>query len=89
MKYPHETCQGYGFKMAAYSHDKVCRNFPLIPPVLRPKQEKVIEELMRGNDVLAVLPTGYGKLLTYLMPALARGGITLVISPLISDSYIF
>lgn len=50
---------------------------------LRPLQEQVIE-LGLKRDVLAVLHTGYGKSLTFQIPALMRSGMTVVVSPLIS-----
>ena len=50
----------------------------------RKGQEDVINAIMSGKDVLAVMPTGAGKSLCYQVPALLFSGITLVISPLIS-----
>ena len=47
-------------------------------------QEKVIGRVMAGRDTLAVMPTGAGKSLCYQVPALARQGTALVISPLIA-----
>ena len=49
----------------------------------RPGQRPVIEALLAGQDCLAVLPTGGGKSLCYQLPALVRGGLVLVISPLV------
>ncbi|RJQ32078.1 MAG: DEAD/DEAH box helicase, partial [Peptococcaceae bacterium] len=48
----------------------------------RPGQEEVIERVMAGRDVLAVMPTGQGKSLCYQLPALILPGLSLVISPL-------
>ncbi len=48
----------------------------------KPPQEEIIRETVAGRDVLAVLPTGFGKSLIYQVAGLARGGLTLVISPL-------
>jgi len=50
----------------------------------KPFQQEIIEEVLKGRDVLAVLPTGAGKSLCYQLPALEFSGLTLVISPLIS-----
>ena len=47
-------------------------------------QADVIADVMAGNDALAVLPTGGGKSLCYQIPALARAGTAIVISPLIA-----
>jgi ATP-dependent DNA helicase RecQ len=47
-------------------------------------QEQVIERVMAGRHTLAVMPTGAGKSLCYQLPALARPGTALVISPLIA-----
>ena len=50
----------------------------------RPGQEEILAATLAGEDVLAVMPTGAGKSLCYQLPALARGGLTLVVSPLIA-----
>ncbi len=50
----------------------------------REGQETIIDNILEGRDVLAVMPTGAGKSICYQIPALMLGGITLVISPLIS-----
>ena len=50
----------------------------------RPHQQEVCEAAAAGRDVLLVMPTGAGKSLCYQLPALARGGTALVISPLIA-----
>ena len=50
----------------------------------RPLQREIMDAALAGRDVLAILPTGAGKSLCYQLPALAREGVTLVISPLIA-----
>ena len=50
----------------------------------RQGQEGVINAILAGRDVAAVMPTGAGKSLCYQAPALMRRGLTVVISPLIS-----
>jgi ATP-dependent DNA helicase RecQ len=50
----------------------------------RPGQEEVVEHVVRGGDALVVMPTGAGKSLCYQVPALARGGVAIVVSPLIA-----
>jgi ATP-dependent DNA helicase RecQ len=53
-------------------------------PGFRPGQEEVIGAALRGEDILAVMPTGSGKSLCYQLPAMAREGLALVVSPLIA-----
>ncbi len=50
----------------------------------RPGQAEVVEAVLAGQDVLAIMPTGGGKSLCYQLPALCRPGLTLVVSPLIA-----
>jgi ATP-dependent DNA helicase RecQ len=50
----------------------------------RPLQREIMEAALAGRDTLAILPTGAGKSLCYQLPALARAGVTLVVSPLIA-----
>jgi ATP-dependent DNA helicase RecQ len=53
-------------------------------PDFRPGQDELVDATLRGRDALGVLPTGGGKSLCYQIPALALGGMTLVLSPLVS-----
>ncbi|MCA9489592.1 MAG: DEAD/DEAH box helicase, partial [Myxococcales bacterium] len=50
----------------------------------RPGQKAIVEHVTRGGDALVVMPTGAGKSLCFQVPALARGGCALVVSPLIA-----
>jgi ATP-dependent DNA helicase RecQ len=50
----------------------------------RAGQAEIIQALLDGEDVLAVMPTGSGKSLCYQLPAILRGGLTIVVSPLIA-----
>ncbi|WP_371587970.1 DNA helicase RecQ [Pseudoruegeria sp. SK021] len=50
----------------------------------RPGQAEIVEAVTRGQDTLAIMPTGGGKSLCFQLPALCRDGVTVVISPLIA-----
>jgi ATP-dependent DNA helicase RecQ len=50
----------------------------------RSGQEDIVRKLVDGKNVLAVMPTGSGKSLCYQVPALALGGLTIVVSPLVA-----
>ncbi|HAW19940.1 MAG TPA: RecQ family ATP-dependent DNA helicase, partial [Flavobacteriales bacterium] len=50
----------------------------------RPQQREIIEDVLNGNDTLALLPTGGGKSICFQVPALALDGICIVVSPLIA-----
>ena len=49
----------------------------------RPGQEEIVRAVLAGEHVLGVMPTGAGKSLTYQLPAMLQGGLTIVVSPLI------
>ncbi len=50
----------------------------------RPGQQEVVCDILRGRDVLAIMPTGGGKSLCFQLPALLHPGVCIVISPLIA-----
>lgn len=50
----------------------------------RPEQERAVKAIMGKRDVLAVMSTGAGKSLIYQVPAVALGGTSIVVSPLVS-----
>ncbi len=50
----------------------------------RGSQEKIIRAVLKGEDVLALMPTGGGKSLCFQLPALATDGICIVVSPLVA-----
>ena len=50
----------------------------------RPRQEAIIANALAGRHGLVIIPTGGGKSLCYQLPAMATGGLTLVVSPLIA-----
>ncbi|MGB4114075.1 MAG: RecQ family ATP-dependent DNA helicase, partial [Yoonia sp.] len=50
----------------------------------RPGQQEIVEAVIAGENTLAIMPTGGGKSLCFQLPALAREGVTVVISPLIA-----
>jgi ATP-dependent DNA helicase RecQ len=67
---------------SATDHQSLLSRFNLSG--FRPGQRDVIEAVARGEDVLCVMPTGGGKSLCYQLPALAREGMSIVVSPLIA-----
>ena len=50
----------------------------------RPLQQEVVDAILDGHDVLALMPTGGGKSICYQLPALMLDGLTVVVSPLIA-----
>ena len=51
---------------------------------LKKEQEEIIDTVIEGKDVIGLLPTGFGKSITFQVPALIESGITIVITPLIA-----
>lgn len=50
----------------------------------RPLQSEIIDSLLAGHDTIGLLPTGGGKSITFQVPALMSGGLTIVVTPLVS-----
>ena len=50
----------------------------------RPGQQEIVCDILRGRDLLAIMPTGGGKSLCFQLPALLRPGVCIVVSPLIA-----
>ena len=63
-------------------HSKLKENFGF--EKFRPNQEEVINSILAGTDILAIMPTGGGKSICFQLPALFFEGITIVVSPLIA-----
>ena len=53
-------------------------------PSFRYHQKEIIESVLKGHDTLAVMPTGSGKSICYLLPSKLTEGLTVVVSPLVS-----
>jgi ATP-dependent DNA helicase RecQ len=53
-------------------------------PEFREGQREIVDAVLAGCDVFAVMPTGSGKSMCYQLPAIVGGGLTLVISPLLA-----
>lgn len=53
-------------------------------PTFRSLQKEIIEDVLKGKDIIALLPTGGGKSLCFQVPALCKPGLCIVVSPLIA-----
>ena len=53
-------------------------------PAFRGQQGEIVDHVAHGGDALVLMPTGGGKSLCYQIPALLRGGVGVVVSPLIA-----
>ena len=51
---------------------------------LKYEQERIVKSVLSGRDTIGLLPTGFGKSITFQLPALILDGITIVVSPLIA-----
>src|ERR1044071_3393672 len=73
-------------KMKTKRHKKLLKLLKIIWEYdkFRPKQYEIINRIISGEDVCAILPTGYGKSLTYQLPAIYLDKPAIVVSPLIS-----
>ena len=58
--------------------------FQSTPLILKDEQKEAIAAAARGNDLLALLPTGFGKSYCFQLPALVLPGVTIVVSPLVA-----
>lgn len=79
---PSRPAKQHGASAAGSLTDLLASTFGF--PAFRANQEEVCRAAIAGRDVLLVMPTGAGKSLCYQLPAVARGGTALVISPLIA-----
>lgn len=50
----------------------------------RPNQERIVNDIINGKDVMTIMPTGGGKSVCFQLPAMALSGTAIVISPLIA-----
>lgn len=79
--------------LAPFNHSKLLSIIDQIHQILhetfgynqfRAQQEEIIKHVIEGKDALVIMPTGGGKSMCYQIPAIAKPGLTLVVSPLIA-----
>jgi len=63
-------------------HAALKRNFGF--DSFRPGQEEIVNDVLAGRDLLAIMPTGGGKSLCFQLPAIVHPGVSIVVSPLIA-----
>lgn len=66
-----------------YNPDQILRSMFRLEQ-FRPRQREIIDDVLKGNDVVCVMPTGAGKSLCFQLPAVMTRGLTVIVSPLIS-----
>ena len=73
-----------GADLASYEDALAVLRGPFGLEDFRSGQRDAVREIMAGRDVLAIMPTGGGKSVVYQVPAIAMGGMSICVSPLIS-----
>lgn len=79
-----QAIAGAGADLASYEDALAVLRGPFGLEDFRSGQRDAVREIMAGRDVLAIMPTGGGKSVVYQVPAIAMGGMSICVSPLIS-----
>jgi len=79
---PDMTAETSGVEMPKDPDEVLRRHFGY--PGFRPGQRELVDAALAGRDALGILPTGGGKSVCYQVPTLMFGGLTIVVSPLVS-----
>lgn len=66
----------------ADKYNELLISYPELPPNLKVEQLQVIKHVCEGKHVLALLPTGFGKSLTFIVPPLLESKLAIIVSPL-------